>query len=81
MARIIIGLLIAAVGALMVIKSEWFYKNFGSNAWAEEHLGSSGGSRFMYKLIGFAFIFVGFTVVTNLFNAILMGTIGRLFVR
>jgi hypothetical protein len=81
MGRVIVGLLFAIAGALMVIKSEWFYQNFGSISWAEEHLGSSGGSRFMYKLIGIAFIFIGFTLVTNMFNAILMATIGRLYIR
>ena len=77
----LIGLAIAGVGVLLVLKSEWFFENFGSSSWAEEHLGTSGGSRLMYKLIGLAFIFIGFFVITNLFEGFLVGTVGRLFIR
>lgn len=81
MFRVIIGILIVAAGTLLIFKSEWFYINFGSIAWAEEHLGTSGGSRLMYKLLGLIGIFVGMLVATNLMGELIMGTIGRLFVR
>lgn len=70
-----------ALGTLLIFKAEWFYQNFGSIAWAENNLGTSGGSRLMYKLIGLVFIFVGMMVATNLLTGFLMATIGRLFVR
>ncbi len=76
----IIGLVVALIGVLLVIKSEWFFENFGSISWAEEHLGTSGGSRLMYKLIGLAFIFIGFLVITNLFGGFLEGTVGRFLI-
>lgn len=79
--RVIIGLLMVVVGAILILKAEWFYQNFGSNAWAEEHLGTSGGSRLLYKLIGLVFIFFGMLVATNLIQGFLIATIGRLFVR
>ncbi len=69
------------VGILLVLKTEWFVQNFGSNAWAEEHLGTSGGTRLMYKLIGIAFIFFGFLAITNLHQSFLLGTIGKIFIR
>lgn len=69
------------VGGLLVVKSEWFLQNFGTVAWAEEHLGFNGGSRLFYKLTGIVIIFFGFMVVTNLMGAFLMGTVGKLFVR
>jgi len=81
MFKIIIGLLVVVVGVVLVFKSEWFYLNFGSIGWAEEHLGTSGGSRLMYKLIGIIFIFVGMLVATNMMTGFLMATIGKLFVR
>jgi len=81
MFRIIIGILMVGVGTLLIFKSEWFYQNFGSIAWAENNLGTSGGSRLMYKIIGLVFIFVGMMVATNLFTGFLMATVGRLFVR
>jgi hypothetical protein len=81
MFRVIIGILVVAIGTVLIFKSEWFYQNFGSIAWAEEHFGSSGGSRLMYKMIGLAAIFVGMLVATNLMGELIMGTIGRLFVK
>jgi hypothetical protein len=75
------GILAVVAGALLVIKSEWFYENFGSIAWAEEHLGSSGGSRLMYKLVGIVFIFIGFLLITGQFTGFLGATLGRIFFR
>ncbi len=77
----ILGLIMIVVGGLLVVKSEWFLQNFGTVAWAEEHLGFNGGSRLFYKLIGIVIIFFGFMVITNLMGAFLMGTVGKLFVR
>lgn len=79
MFRVIIGILIVAAGTVLIFKSEWFYQNFGSIAWAENNLGSSGGSRLMYKLIGLAAIFVGMLVATNLMGELILGTLGGLF--
>ncbi len=74
--RIIIGLLIVLVGAIIVIKTSKFQDIFGSIAWADRNLGSSN---FAYKLIGLLICFIGFMVATNLWNAFLMATIGSLF--
>jgi len=68
-ARIIIGSIVALIGAAMVMKSEWILDNFGRSQWAEEHLG--GGSRLLYKLIGLAIIFIGFSIITNLIGNML----------
>jgi hypothetical protein len=57
------------------------YGYFGSIAWAEEHLGSSGGSRLMYKLVGIVFIFIGFLLITGQFTGFLGATLGRIFFR
>jgi hypothetical protein len=65
-ANFIQGLLIAAVGFLLVWKSNWLLNNFGRIGWAEQHLGSEGGSRLMYKLLGFIIIVAGFFYATNL---------------
>ena len=62
----IVGILIAAVGYLLVWKSNWLLNNFGRIGWAEAHLGTEGGSRLMYKLIGFIIIMIGFLHATNL---------------
>ncbi len=79
--RFLLGFALAGVGVLLVIKSEWFMQNFGAIPWAEEHLGTSGGSRLMYKLIGIGFIFIGFVLITNLTDGFLNATVGRVLVR
>ncbi len=56
-------------------------QNFGTVAWAEEHLGTSGGTRLFYKLLGLIGIFIGFIVLTNMWQGFLMATIGKIFIR
>jgi len=63
--NIIIGLIMLVIGSFLTIKSEWFLNNFGSMDWFEDKLGSSGGSRLGYKLIGFAFLFLGIVFITG----------------
>ena len=79
--RYFLGILFVAVGVLLVIKTEWFIQNFGTNAWAEDKLGTSGGTRLMYKLIGIAAIFIGFLTVTNMLQGFLLGTVGKILIR
>lgn len=75
------GLILLAGGIGMVLKTEWLIQNIGTNAWAEQNIGSSGGSRLMYKLIGIVCIFFGFLLITNLSNGFLMATVGKIFIR
>lgn len=68
---IIVGLLMAAAGAFLVIKTEWLMSNFGRIAWFEEKLGSEGGSRLGYKLIGLILIVLGIIFMTGSGNTFL----------
>jgi hypothetical protein len=68
--NIVLGLLSIAAGVVLVLKAEWFYRNFGPIEWAEMKLGSSGGSRLMYQLIGLVAILFGFLLIFNLFGGI-----------
>ena len=74
-----LGILAIALGIFLVVKTEWFIQNLGTNAWAEQHLGTSGGSRLMYKLVGLAFIFFAMMAITGLLGGFIMGTFGKLF--
>ena len=69
-----IGLIGVAIGFLLVWKANWIYINFGSVDWAEIHLGSNGGTRFFWKLIGLAVIIVSalimFGFIEGIVNAI-----------
>lgn len=79
--RYIIGIIMVVAGVLLILKTEWFIQNFGTNAWAEEKFGYSGGTRLMYKLVGITFVFFGFLAITSLLNNFLLGTVGRIFIR
>ena len=76
-----IGILMVLAGVVLILKTQWFIENFGTNAWAEEKLGTSGGTRLMYKLIGIIFIFFGFLAITNMWQGFLLGTIGKVLIR
>ncbi len=76
--QIVLGLVILAIGALLTIKTEWFLNNFGSIDWFEDKLGSSGGSRLGYKLIGFVFLFLGIIFITGSGNSFMGWLLGPL---
>lgn len=77
--KYIVALIAIAVGIFLIIKTEWFIENFGTNAWAEEHMGTSGGTRLFYKLIGLAIIILAMMGVTGLLGNFIMATFGKLF--
>ena len=77
--HIILGLLGVGLGAVLIIKTEWFIQNFGSSEWAETHMGTSGGTRLLYKLVGLVCIFISFLAMTGLLGGFVLGTFGRLF--
>ena len=66
--RFLIGLIMIAIGSVMIYKVEWMLDNFGRNDFFERKLGTSGGSRLGYKLIGMIFIFLGTLAVTGLID-------------
>lgn len=63
---ILIGLAIIIAGTFIVIKSEAMLNIFGRIEFFERHLGSDGGSRLGYKLIGMLVIFLGLLIMTNM---------------
>jgi len=65
MGQIILGIIITGAGVFMVLKTEWLINNFGRMAWFEEKLGTEGGTRLGYKLIGVLAIFLGIIVMTG----------------
>lgn len=75
----IVGIIAIIVGIILIIKTEWFVENFGSSAWAEAHLGTSGGTRLLYKLIGLAMIVLSLMGMTGILGNIIIGTLGSLF--
>lgn len=80
MGKIFNGFIITTLGFIMIWKTSWLIQNFGTNAWAEAKLGSSGGTRLMYKLLGLIIMFFGMLMITGLSEGFLMGTVGKLFI-
>ena len=74
-----VGILAVVFGTWMVIKTEWIVQNFGGNSWAEQHLGTSGGSRLLYKLIGIVIIFIAMMGMTGLLGPAIISIFGGLF--
>ena len=68
-----------AFGALMIIKTEWILETFGKSGWAEQHLGTEGGTRLLYKLIGVAFIIISFLGLTGMLGGVVFSIFGRFF--
>ena len=64
--RILFGIVLVILGALLVIKTEPIYNFFGPVPFAEKYIHSEGGSRLFYKLIGITIILVGFSLITGL---------------
>lgn len=78
LSRILIGLLICAIGWLLVWKTQWLISIMGYVNWAEAHLGG-GGTTLFYKLLGTAIIIMGFMVMTNLMEGFVVGLLGGIF--
>ena len=68
---ILVGIIILAIGALMVIKSEAMLSMFGRISFFEHYLGTEGGSRLGYKLVGLVVVFIGFLIMTNMIGGFL----------
>ncbi|MFA4834258.1 MAG: hypothetical protein WC619_05480 [Patescibacteria group bacterium] len=66
MGHFILGIIIIAVGALIVIKSESILSAFGRIGFFEKYLGVEGGSRLGYKIVGVLTIFLGLLIMTNM---------------
>ena len=70
--------LVIIFGFLLVRYSNWLVNNFGHIDSAEHYLGTYGGTRLMWKLIGVLFIIGALLVISCIMNNILISIFGRL---
>lgn len=63
--KYVIGILGIVLGMILVIKSEWFFTFFGRIDFADKYLGTEGGTRLMYKLIGILFVIIALLYMTG----------------
>lgn len=71
-----IGILVILVGVFLVVKTEWIYAFTGPIGWAEEHLGSEGGSRLFIKLLGVLVIIGALLAGTGILGNIVRAIFG-----
>lgn len=76
--RIVIGLLISAIGVSLTFKTQWYLRLLGRVPFAEKVFGS-GGTRLFYKLFGALMAIIGFMVMTDLMDNFLEWLIGGMF--
>lgn len=77
--RILLGLIVVAVGFGVILKTDLVRTWFGEIAWAERKLGP-GGTRMFYKLVGLAACVIGIFIATNIISDILY-SFASIFVR
>ena len=78
MIKIIIGILFFLAGFGILAKTEAMLSNFGRIEFFEKHLGTEGGSRLGYKIIGLIFFFLGIMLITGLYNSFMNWLLGPL---
>lgn len=66
--RFLFGLFMLGIGSLIIIKSEKVLEMFGRMEFFETKMGTMGGSRLGYKLIGLIFVFFGILATTGLID-------------
>lgn len=76
--KIILGILFAVAGACISIFNEKMLDTFGRVPFAEKYLETSGGSRLFYVLLGVLVVFIGFTLIFNLYDQLLGFVLGPL---
>jgi hypothetical protein len=70
--NILIGIILAAVGILMSLKAEAMLNMFGRVNFFEKYLGTEGGTRLGYKLLGVVIFLIGVMLATNVFGDFMM---------
>jgi len=65
--RVFFGLLVMALGFLLVWKTYILQDFLGQNAWAERKFGP-GGTNTFYKLVGVLIAFLGILIATNIIS-------------
>jgi len=74
-----VGLIIVALGFLMVWKANAIVETFGHVTWAEKYLGADGGSRLFWKLLGLLGIILGFMYMFGLIGGVIQWIFSPLF--
>ena len=77
--RFFIGFIIVVLGFLLVWKANGIVENFGHVPFAEKYLGTDGGTRLFWKLIGILSIILGFMYMFGLIEGVIWVIFSPLF--
>ena len=77
--QFILGMFIAGIGFIIVLKAAWMLQNFGSIPFAEKNMRTEGGSRAFYKLIGLLFMIGGIMHATGLLGPFVGWAVAKTF--
>lgn len=77
--QILVGLIGIALGILISLKSEWLIHNVGRLATIEKYLGTFGGSRLFYQLLGIFVIFISVLYMLGMLGAIVRRILQGIF--
>ncbi len=77
--RIITGIIIVVIGYFLTRRANWLLDNFGRIAWFEQHLGTEGGTRLFYKLLGITTIVIGFMYATGMLQDLIRKIFSPMF--
>jgi len=73
--RFFIGFIIVVLGFLLVWKANGIVENFGHVPFAEKYLGTDGGTRIFWKLLGLIIIIIAMLYMFGF----IQGIIGAIF--
>ena len=77
--RFLFGFIGIIIGFLLIWRADWIMNNFGRIDWAELHLGSEGGTRILWKLIGLVVIFLAMLYMFGFVEGIITAIFAPLF--
>jgi hypothetical protein len=77
--KYVIGILGIAFGILVTLKSEWFLYNVGRISAIEKYLGTFGGSRLFYQLLGVLIVAISTLYMVGVWGSILEAIIKGIF--
>jgi len=73
--KFILSIILIVLGFLLVWQANWIVTNFGRIDWAEIHLGTDGGTRIFWKLLGLIIIIIAMLYMFGF----IQGIIGAIF--
>jgi hypothetical protein len=75
--RYLLGIIFIGVGFLITWKANTVMSIFGRIGWAETHLGTEGGSRLFYRLLGLLIIILSFAYMSGCIEGFITSVILR----